>query len=105
LDGSLAVFKQVYNKILLVGSRHGEKQKTIAGIILTGGKAPGELVLRISREGSIPLILTRNDTFQAMEKLEKTKPALEWKDQFKVQRFLELIGREPGAEGWVEALL
>ncbi len=105
LDGSFAVFKQVYNKILLVGFGHGEKQKTVAGIILTGGKAPSELVLRIAREGSIPLILTRNDTFQAMEKLEKTKPALEWKDQFKVQRFLELIGREPGAEEWVEALL
>jgi BioD-like phosphotransacetylase family protein len=105
LEGSLAVFKQVYNKILLVGFGQGEKQKTIAGIILTGGKAPSELVRRVARERNVPLILTRQDTFQAVEKLEKAKPALEWKDRFKVQRFLDLIGKEPGAEGWVDALL
>ena len=105
LEGSLAIFKQVYNKILLIGFGHGENQKAIAGIVLTGGKAPSELVMRSARAGSVPLILTRNDTFQAMEKLEKAKPALGWKDQFKVQRFFELIGKEPGTEEWVEALL
>jgi BioD-like phosphotransacetylase family protein len=105
LGGPLAVFKQVYNKIHLVGFRRGEKEKIVAGIILTGGKVPSALVLRIAREESVPLILTGSDTFQAMEKLEKAKPALGWQDQFKVQRFLELIGKEAGAEEWVEALL
>jgi BioD-like phosphotransacetylase family protein len=106
LSDSLAIFKQVYNKIILVGlSQPGQMEKTIAGIILTGGKSPGEVVLRIAQERVIPLILTKADTFQTMERLEKAKASLGLKDEFKVRRFLSLIGQAMTADQWVEALL
>ena len=102
LDGSLSIFKQVYNKIIMVGLRQeGEKGNSIGGIILTGGKPPGEVILRVARERSIPLILTRADTFQTMERLEKARPALGSKDEFKVRRFLQLIDQQGGTDQWL----
>ena len=106
LEGPLAIFKQVYNKILLMAlPETGEGEKTVGGIILTGGKIPGDLVLRIAQERSIPLILTRADTFQTMERLEKAKPSLRARDEFKVLRFLALMDQAAGSDEWVEALL
>ncbi len=106
LDGSLSLFKQVYNKILLLGLGEAiQKGKAIGGIILTGGKMPGEGVLQVAREQGIPLILTRADSFQTMERMEKAKPSLGVKDEFKVLHFLKLIEQENGPAPWVEALL
>ncbi len=103
LEGALALFKQVYNKIVLVGLAPSEKSAAVGGMILTGGKAPSELVLRVARENSIPLILTRRDTFQTMERLEQARPLLSRKDEFKVRKFLELVAENRNE--WVEALL
>jgi len=106
LDGPLSIFKQVYNKIILVGLNMGAQEETnVGGIILTGGRTPSEVVLRVARERSIPLILTRADTFQTMERLEKARPSLAWQDEFKVRKFLELINQETGTSEWVDALL
>lgn len=106
LEGPLAIFKQVYNKILLMAlPEAGEEGKAAGGIILTGGKIPGDLVLRVARERSIPLILTRADTFQTMERLEKAKPSLRAQDEFKVLRFLAMMDQAVGSDEWVEALL
>jgi len=106
LQGSLSIFKQIYNKIILLGlGPASQEQEAIGGIILTGGKAPGDFVLRVARERSIPLILTRADTFQTMERLEKARPFLTLQDEFKVHKFLELIDRQMGPTQWIEALL
>jgi BioD-like phosphotransacetylase family protein len=106
LTDSLAIFKQVYNKIILVGlSPPGQMEKSPAGIILTGGKSPAEAVLRVAQDRSLPLILTKADTFQAMERLEKAKASLGLKDEFKARQFLNLIDQEMRGDPWVEALL
>jgi BioD-like phosphotransacetylase family protein len=106
LEGPLALFKQVYNKIVLVGLKQTpEEQKAIGGIILTGGRIPSEIVCKVAQERSIPLILTQLDTFQAMERLEQAKPSLGIKDEFKVRHFLKLMDQEMGANQWVETLL
>lgn len=106
LTGPLSLFKQVYNKVILMGLKKGEGDQTsVGGIILTGGKTPSEIILRIAREHSIPLIQTREDTFQTMERLEKARPCLRPRDFFKVRRFLDLIGRHEETGDWVEALL
>lgn len=106
LEGPLAIFKQVYNRVILVGlDLQQEGGKPVVGIILTGGKKPSELVLKVARDRFIPLILTRADTFQVMDRLEKTKPALRAKDEFKVRQFLRLIDQEVGDNRWLEGLL
>ncbi len=106
LEGPLSIFRQVYNKIIMVGLVQADEQKsTIGGIILTGGKSPSELVLKVARERSIPLVLTRGDTFQTMERLERVQPFLSLREEFKVHRFLQLVELEKDADQWVEALL
>ena len=106
LDGTLSIFKQVYNKVILIGlGSMKTEEKPVVGIILTGGKNPSELVLKVARDRSIPLILTRADTFQVMERLEKARPSLTPKDEFKVRRFLQLIDELNGSSQWVENLL
>ncbi|MGE5253177.1 MAG: DRTGG domain-containing protein [Planctomycetaceae bacterium] len=103
LEGPFSLFKQVYNKVILVGLNPDETPVT--GIILTGGKNPSEGVVKVAQDRGIPLILTRADTFQVMDRLEKAKPALTFKDEFKVQRFLTLIDEINGGSRWVEELL
>jgi BioD-like phosphotransacetylase family protein len=105
LEGPLAIFKQVYNKIILIDLSLGElHEKSVAGIMLTGGKPPSEILLRVARDRSIPLVLTRADTFQVMETLDKVKPPMGIKDEFRVRRFLRLIDQESDGGRWVEAL-
>ena len=103
LEGPLSIFKQVYNKVILMGLNPGDQ--SVAGILLTGGRSPSEVVIKVARDRGIPLILTRADTFQVMERLEKAKPALTLKDEFKVRRFLQLIDGANGGSTWVEDLL
>lgn len=106
LTGAISIFKQVYNRIILLRLPEKETdQATVGGIILTGGKKPGEILLRVAQEASLPLILTRFDTFQTVERIEKTKAVLSLKDSFKVNRFLELIAQESPQDEWLEALL
>lgn len=106
LEGPLSLFKQVYNKIILVRLGGGDPEKSsVGGILLTGGKAPSEVILRKASEQSVPLVLVPTDTFQTMERLEKARPALGVRDDYKVRRFLSLIDRDPDARNWVESLL
>lgn len=106
LTGPISIFKQVYNRVILLRlPEKGMEEAVVGGIILTGGKKPGEILLRVAKEASLPLILTRFDTFQTVERMEKTKPILSFKDSFKVHRFLELIDQESPPNEWLEALL
>ena len=103
LEGPFSLFKQVYNKVILVGLNPDEEPVT--GIILTGGKIPSEGIVKVAQDRGVPLILTRADTFQVMDRLEKAKPALTSKDEFKVHRFLKLIDEINVGSKWVEDLL
>ena len=103
LEGPLSIFKQVYSKVILVGLK--PEEKPVAGIVLTGGKSPSQVVVKVAQDRGIPLILTRADTFQVMDRLEKARPALTLKDEFKVHRFLQLVDEVNGGSRWVEELL
>ena len=106
LEGPFSLFKQVYNKIILIRLEKDEKEKkTVGGILLTGGKPPGEMILRKACEQKVPLVLVPTDTFQTMERLEKARPFLGLRDEFKMRHFLNLIDQEREAKNWVESLL
>ncbi len=106
LTGAISIFKQVYNRVILLRLPEKKSESSpVGGIILTGGKKPGEILLRVAQEASLPLILTKLDTFQTVEIIEKKKPVLSAKDSFKVERFLQLINQESPQDDWLEALL
>ena len=101
LTGGLRLFKRLYNKIVLLGPPdpdeiRGEEhplERKIVGILLTGGRLPPVQILKEAERHGIPLILIKEDTFAALEKLGQMKPALSPKDDLKVQRFIEHLDR------------
>lgn len=105
LRGELLLFKRVYNKVILLkpGLSDNEEQaprapRSIAGILLTGGRNPPFQALEAARRASIPLLLIRGDTFAALDRLEKAESFISSKDEAKVLRFTELLEAEGALE-------
>lgn len=101
LRGELLLFKRAYNKIVLLKPRPPEVEagesrglRSIAGILLTGGRNPASQLLAAAREVNVPLILVNGDTFAVLERLEQSPPTLSIQDEPKVRRFTELMDRD-----------
>ncbi len=101
LTGELALFKKVYNKIILLAPFPLQKVKeeplihrAIAGILLTGGRKPAPQILKAAEQAGIPLMLATYDTFAALELLEQSSSRLSSTDEAKVIHFTELMNRD-----------
>ena len=101
LKGDLLLFKRVYNKIILLkpfpvdeGIQEPFDQRSIAGILLTSGRDPAPIILEASKKAHIPLIVVKEDTFSALERLEQSPPLISPKDEAKVIHFTELMDRD-----------
>ncbi|MBN2125191.1 MAG: phosphotransacetylase family protein [Deltaproteobacteria bacterium] len=101
LTGDFLIFKRVYNKVVLLApaAPDGESEeaggpRTVAGIILTGGRIPPPQVLKTAQDADLPLILVQEDTFVALENLERSRAALTPKDENRVRRVTHLLDRE-----------
>jgi BioD-like phosphotransacetylase family protein len=103
LKGDLSLFRRVYNKLVLlkpaaVGDAEEEpgSPRTIAGILLTGGRKPPGALLEAAAKTGIPLVLVEADTFTAIEQLEEHPPHLFSSDESKVRRFMDLLDQAGG---------
>ncbi|MBN2061822.1 MAG: AAA family ATPase [Deltaproteobacteria bacterium] len=112
LTGELKIFKRAYNKILLLDpsstSMEGEdpdQPRKIAGILLTGGVKPAHQLLSASQKEGIPLILIQEDTFKALEVLEKGVSSICPEDDLKVRYFSEMIDKEGAFEKLLQSFL
>jgi len=101
LWGELLALKRLYNKVILLepfspetGIKETPVHRSIAGILLTGGRNPPPQVLRVAKKANIPLILLKDDTFAAVERLEQFAPTLSPKDEYKVRHLTELMDRD-----------
>ena len=111
LHGELLLFKKVYNKIILFGpsviSRRSEKpmaSRVIAGILLTGNREPSHLVLEAAKKSKIPLILVKEDSFSAKERLEQSAPALTPADEKKGLHFIGMMDCDNSLNRLVQSL-
>jgi len=109
LQGSLTLFRRVYNKIILVGFRvdHAGAQPlppVISGILITGGRKPPPIVVSMCEDLGIPLIVSPYDTFTNMERIQKEQIHLTPEDVFKLKRFLQLLGGEEAIRKIVDAI-
>ncbi|OQX61772.1 MAG: hypothetical protein B5M55_08525, partial [Desulfococcus sp. 4484_242] len=111
LHGELLLFKRVYNKIVLLKPHPpemgvGESQglRSIAGILLTGGRNPASQLLAAAKKVNVPLILAKGDTFSVLECLEQTAPTLSIQDEAKVRRFTELMDRDGALDQMLQAI-
>jgi len=108
LTGELLLFKRAYNKIILLEASFEEgpeeAARPVAGIILTGGRQPPSQLLEASRRARVPLLLIKEDTFAALEKLEQSTSHLSPEDEAKVRHVTELMERDGGFDRLVESL-
>lgn len=111
LKGELIIFKKVYNKIILlepsspvVGADKLPSQRSVAGILLTGGRGPVPQLLQIAKKNNIPLMLVKQDCFAALERMEQVTPALTSEDEFKVSHFSELMDYDGALDRLLKSL-
>ncbi|RJR50146.1 MAG: phosphotransacetylase family protein [Desulfobacteraceae bacterium] len=106
----LMLFKRVYNKIVLLSHREMEEgdaemnSRPLAGILITGGRHPAAQLIEAARKESIPLVLIKDDTFAALERLEQNPSVLSKRDEMKIRRFTELLDRENGLDSLIGRL-
>jgi BioD-like phosphotransacetylase family protein len=109
LTGDLLLFKRAYNKIILLEPVSGEIQetesrRTIAGILLTGGRNPAPQLVLAAKRANIPLLLIKHDTFAAMELLEQSTSRLSPLDVVKMRHFADLMDQDGAFERLFESL-
>jgi BioD-like phosphotransacetylase family protein len=111
LSGELLIFRRVYNKIVFLEASVGESKteispgpRPVAGILLTGGRQPPFRLVETAEKRHLPLLLTNEDTFTALEKLEKSTSHLSPADEAKVRRATELIDHDGGFDRLVASL-
>jgi BioD-like phosphotransacetylase family protein len=111
LKGELALFKRVYNKIVLLkpalaGTPDQElvSRRSISGVILTSGQNPARQVLEAAKKANVPLLLVKDDTFVALERLENSAPVVSARDVFKVGRFTEMMNRDRALDRLLQSL-
>jgi len=105
LSDELRIFKRVYNKIILLGPHdkalgvgNSHVTRPIAGIVITGGIKPAQKISDLAEKNAIPLILAKNDTFSALNLLDKTSSSLSAKDESKLDHFIELLDKTEAFE-------
>jgi hypothetical protein len=111
LEGALAIFKRVYNKIVLLEPEtSGDPQGAlpakgrVAGILITGGRRPADVVVEAARESGLPLLRAQGDTFTVLDLLEKTPSVLSARDHAKVGRLTEILDAGGALDALIDSL-
>jgi BioD-like phosphotransacetylase family protein len=112
LKGELLVFKRVYNKIILLKPFSQDSQinepvarPSVVGILLTGGRNPPPQLLQAAKEVNVPLMLVKEDSIAALERLEQTPPGLSPMDEAKARRFTALLDRGGAFDRLIQSLV
>lgn len=111
LKGELLMFKRAYNKIILLqpaadlaGPDDAPSPRPVAGIILTAGRNPAPQLIGCAKRAKIPLLLVKDDSFTALERLEQSTSRLSPKDEMKVKFFTALMDRDGSLERLLRSL-
>jgi BioD-like phosphotransacetylase family protein len=110
LTGELKMFKRAYNKIILLGSSSDTETggpptpRSVAGIILTGGRKPAPRLLQIAEKAKVPLILVNGDTFAVLKRLEQSPSNISPKDEDKVRHISELMDTDGALDRLLQSL-
>lgn len=102
LQGSLSIFKRVYNKIVLLGPCN---ESGVAGIIMTSNREPGEQLLEAAKREAVPLIIIREDSLEALEHLESAMPSLSPADANKAAYFTEILDKDGFLDRLVDSVI
>ncbi|MBI3583702.1 MAG: phosphotransacetylase family protein [Nitrospinae bacterium] len=98
MDLELAInyFRRINNKIVITGADRSDLQiaameTSTKGIILTGGRYPNSVVIGKAEEKGVPIIVVNLDTYSTIERLDKAVITLDFEDEKKIGRYMELF--------------
>lgn len=111
LKKELRIFKRVFNKIILLkpddpNDKRNEywRPPDVAGILLTGGRTPPLQIIEIAKKVKIPVVLVKDDTFMAMQRLEEDVSPLSLGDEKKVRYFTKMMDQDGAFEKLIYSL-
>ena len=111
LSGHLLAFKRAYNKIIVLeatfdseGEEGSPSPRPVGAIILTGGREPPQQLVEAATRTRTPLLVVKEDTFAALEKLERSTSHLSAQDEAKVLRVMHLMEQDGAFERLTKAL-
>ncbi|MCX8011804.1 MAG: AAA family ATPase, partial [Desulfobacterota bacterium] len=107
LKGSLYLFRQIYNKIILLGLEAENLNSPlispkVTGILFTGGRRPAPVIVNTCGDLDVPLIVSPVDTFVTMERIQKQQVHITENDVYKLKRFIQLLGGETAIQKIIE---
>lgn len=92
LNDDLKIMKRVYNKIIFSGPPG--TTPVVSGILLTGSRMPPDQVIEAARKSMTPLIIVKQDSFSALEQIEKASPFLSPSNTDKLFHFIKQLDRD-----------
>lgn len=102
LRGDLLIFKRAYNKIVLLGPSN---EYGVAGLVITGNRDPGEQLLEAAKKANVPLIAIKDDSLDALERLEGSMPSLSPEDENKAVHFTGMMDQDGSLDRLVDSLV
>ena len=111
LTGELLPFRRAYNKIIVLEAffdneteERPASARPVAAILLTGGRQPPQQLVQAAIKASVPLLLVKEDTFAALEKIEQSTSHLSPEDDFKVLHVTQLMERDGAFDRLAKAI-
>jgi len=95
LVGDMAVFRRLYNRIVLLGPpESGSKELgRPVGVILTAGRRPPPVLYQVAQRRDLPLVVSPGDTFTTLELLERSPSRLSPQQEPKAERMTQWLAR------------
>lgn len=99
VDSALKYFRRTPNKAVITGAHRSDIQlaaleTSTKCIILTGGLYTNDVILGKARISGVPILSVQDDTFTTVEKIEAVVGKIRIREQKKVLKTKEIVGKE-----------
>ncbi|MDA8079100.1 MAG: DRTGG domain-containing protein [Nitrospiraceae bacterium] len=109
VDSALTYFRRTPNKAVITGAHRSDIQLAALEtatrcIVLTGGMFTNDVIIGKARAAGVPVISVHDDTFSTVEKIEAVLGKIRIREQKKVLKTREIVGREFALSRFVKTL-
>ncbi len=107
VESALRHFRKVRNKVVITGGHRSDiilaaLETSTKGIVVTGGVTPNELILGKAAERNVPVLVTEDDTFTIVDKIDAIFGKSRISDPKRISRGIELVRKNVKIDKIVE---
>lgn len=109
VESALRVFRRIPRKAVVTGGSRADIQLAALEtdtrcLVLTGGIPPNDLIRHKAEERGVAILVCRDDTMEAVERVEKIVGRLRIRESGKIARSVELVAAHLDAAGILASL-